>query len=69
MRIIACSKMVRAVSCICMPPSRAGSFPGEIIGKGPQDKPWGMYEFALSDPDQTLVRIGWPAELRQHAHD
>lgn len=23
-------------------------------------KPWGMYEFALSDPDGTLVRIGRP---------
>jgi hypothetical protein len=30
----------------------------------PQDKPWGMYEFALSDPDETLVRIGWPSRLR-----
>jgi hypothetical protein len=23
-----------------------------------------MYEFALSDPDETLVRIGWPTQLR-----
>jgi hypothetical protein len=23
-----------------------------------EDKPWGMYEFAVSDPDETLVRIG-----------
>jgi hypothetical protein len=23
-----------------------------------------MYEFALSDPDETLVRIGWPTRLR-----
>src|SRR5262245_56327840 len=30
----------------------------------PEDKPWGMYEFALSDPDETLVRIGWPTRLR-----
>jgi catechol 2,3-dioxygenase-like lactoylglutathione lyase family enzyme len=30
----------------------------------PEDKPWGMYEFALSDPDQTLVRVGWPSRLR-----
>jgi hypothetical protein len=22
-----------------------------------------MYEFALSDPDGTLVRIGWPSRL------
>ena len=37
----------------------------EILGKtGPEDKPWGMYEFALSDPDETLVRVGWPTRLR-----
>ena len=24
----------------------------------PEMKPWGMYEFALSDPDETLVRVG-----------
>ena len=30
-----------------------------IIGKkGPSLKPWGVYEFAMNDPDQTLVRIG-----------
>lgn len=35
-----------------------------IIGpeKAPTHKPWGMYEFALSDPDETLVRVGWPSE-------
>ena len=39
----------------------AAAFAGEIIGSGkPEDKPWGMYEFALSDPDETLVRIGRP---------
>ncbi len=34
-----------------------------IIGpvKTPTHKPWGMYEFAVSDPDDTLVRIGWPS--------
>lgn len=32
-------------------------------GRGPEHKPWGMYEFALSDPDGTLVRIGWPSHL------
>jgi hypothetical protein len=32
-------------------------------GVGPEHKPWGMYEFALSDPDGTLVRIGWPSRL------
>lgn len=44
----------------------AARFPGELLGqaKGPEDKPWGMYEFALSDPDETLVRIGWPTRLR-----
>jgi len=30
--------------------------------KAPTHKPWGMYEFALSDPDETLVRIGWPSD-------
>ena len=34
-----------------------------IIGAGPEHKPWGMYEFALSDPDETLVRVGWPSHL------
>jgi len=24
-----------------------------------------MYEFALSDPDETLVRVGWPTRLRK----
>jgi predicted lactoylglutathione lyase len=44
----------------------AARFGDEIIGKtkGPEAKPWGMYEFALSDPDQTLVRVGWPTRLR-----
>jgi hypothetical protein len=44
----------------------AREFKGEMIeGHGPEDKPWGMYEFSLSDPDQTLVRIGWPTRLRR----
>ena len=34
------------------------------FGQSPEDKPWGMYEFALSDPDETLVRVGWPTRLR-----
>ncbi|OAF00891.1 glyoxalase [Bradyrhizobium centrolobii] len=43
----------------------AEAFSGELInGRGPEHKPWGMYEFALSDPDETLVRIGWPSRLR-----
>ena len=33
--------------------------------KSPEDKSWGMYEFAMSDPDETLVRVGWPTRLRQ----
>ena len=45
----------------------AAKFPGEILGKNkhPEDKEWGMYEFAVSDPDETLVRIGWPSRLRR----
>ena len=44
----------------------AERFPCDILGRNPvpEDKPWGMYEFALSDPDGTLVRIGWPTRLR-----
>jgi hypothetical protein len=34
-----------------------------IIGPGPEHKAWGMYEFAVSDPDGTLVRVGWPSRL------
>jgi catechol 2,3-dioxygenase-like lactoylglutathione lyase family enzyme len=43
---------------------------GDLIGAGPEHKPWGMYEFALSDPDGTLVRIGCPTrsfDLNLHA--
>ena len=42
----------------------AAVFSGEIIGGGPGDKPWGMYEFALNGPDDTLVSVGWPTRLR-----
>lgn len=43
----------------------AAAFAGEIIERqGPNDKPWGMYEFALNGPDDALVRIGWPSRLR-----
>jgi len=35
------------------------------MGCQAEDKPWGMYEFALSDPDETLVRVGWPTRLRR----
>ncbi|MDC0711757.1 glyoxalase [Stigmatella sp. ncwal1] len=30
------------------------------FGLEAQDKPWGLREFAVSDPSGTLVRIGWP---------
>lgn len=44
----------------------AAEFRNEIIGEiAPEDKLWGMYEFALSDPDQTVVRVGWPSRLRR----
>jgi len=40
----------------------AVAFRNEIIGSpDPEIKPWGMYEFAISDPDATLIRIGRPA--------
>jgi catechol 2,3-dioxygenase-like lactoylglutathione lyase family enzyme len=43
----------------------AANFAGETVEKiAPEDKPWGMTEFSLSDPDQTLVRVGWPTRLR-----
>jgi catechol 2,3-dioxygenase-like lactoylglutathione lyase family enzyme len=43
----------------------ANVFKGETLEKaGPEHKSWGMYEFSLSDPDETLVRIGWPSRLR-----
>jgi len=42
----------------------AARFPDEVIEReGPSHKHWGMYEFALSDPDGTLVRVGWPSRL------
>jgi hypothetical protein len=37
----------------------AAEFVSELTGKkGPEDKPWGTSEFALSDPDQALARVG-----------
>jgi Glyoxalase-like domain len=43
----------------------ADAFRAEIIEieRRPEYKPWGMYEFSLSDPDETLVRVGWPSRL------
>lgn len=43
----------------------AAAFADEILEKhGPEAKPWGMYEFSLNGPDETLVRVGWPLRLR-----
>jgi hypothetical protein len=44
----------------------ANSFAAEMIesDKKPEHKPWGMYEFSVSDPDETLVRVGRPSRLR-----
>jgi catechol 2,3-dioxygenase-like lactoylglutathione lyase family enzyme len=49
----------------------AQEFAREILGpvKAAEDKPWGMYEFAVSDPDETLVRIGWPTRLRNSSKE
>jgi catechol 2,3-dioxygenase-like lactoylglutathione lyase family enzyme len=30
------------------------------FGCNAQAKPWGLREFAVSDPNGTLVRVGWP---------
>jgi len=35
---------------------------GDLVMHRPENKLWGMYEFALSDPDETLVRVGWPTK-------
>jgi hypothetical protein len=43
----------------------AAAMAPDVLGKGPEDKPWGMYEFGVSDPDQTLVRVGRPSN-RNH---
>jgi hypothetical protein len=39
----------------------AAAFKGKLIeaGGAPERKPWGMYEFSLNGPDDTLVRVGW----------
>ncbi len=34
-----------------------------LPGGGPTHRQWGMYEVSVSDPDGTLVRIGWPSAL------
>jgi hypothetical protein len=35
----------------------------DYVVQQPEAKPWGMYEFALTGPDGTLVKVGWPTEL------
>ncbi len=38
--------------------SLAAIFAGEILPpQEPRDQPWGMYEFAVNGPDDTLIRI------------
>ena len=40
-----------------------------IVEKGaPHRKPWGMYEFAVGDPDGVLVRIGRPVRVGDPVH-
>jgi hypothetical protein len=46
----------------------AAAFSGEAIAP-PRDTPWGMYEFALNGPDDTLIRVGWPTRLRTQSSD
>lgn len=29
----------------------------------PKHQPWGMFEFAVSDPDENLVRVGRPSDI------
>ena len=31
------------------------------FGQTADQKPWGLREFAVSDPVGTLIRVGWPA--------
>jgi len=31
------------------------------MGVRAERKPWGLIEFAVSDPSGTLVRVGWPS--------
>lgn len=41
-----------------------------IVEKGaPHRKPWGMYEFAVGDPDGVLVRIGRPTHDNDPLHN
>jgi catechol 2,3-dioxygenase-like lactoylglutathione lyase family enzyme len=41
-----------------------------IVERGaPHRKPWGMYEFAVGDPDGVLVRIGRPVRKGDPLHN
>ncbi|MFZ3328655.1 MAG: glyoxalase [Methylocella sp.] len=37
---------------------------GDLVVHGQENKPWRMYEFAFSDPNEKLVRVGWPTSRR-----
>jgi hypothetical protein len=51
----------------------AAKFAGKTLEKNgpehkpPEHKPWGMYEFTLSDPDGTLVRVGRRSKAGERA--
>jgi catechol 2,3-dioxygenase-like lactoylglutathione lyase family enzyme len=50
--------------------SLAGRVRDLVIERGaPHRKPWGMYEFAVGDPDGVLVRIGRPARDGDPLHN
>ncbi len=34
------------------------------VGATAKDQEWGMYEASFSDPDETLIRVGWPTSKR-----
>jgi predicted lactoylglutathione lyase len=34
----------------------------DLLIHKPKQQPWNMYEFAVSDPDGVLVRVGWHRE-------
>ena len=41
--------------------SAAERMRGQILPPGrPEEKPWGTYEFAMTDPSGALVRVGRP---------
>jgi hypothetical protein len=46
----------------------SAKFGSAVIG-GPEHKPRGMYEFGVSDPDETLVPVDWPSKLSGQRHD